>query len=65
MSPNQNGWNRSWRRRKKLMAGRILPITQAVAERWGCLNAPDPLPVIDSFLAATALEYGLTFGESQ
>jgi len=42
------------------MAGRILPITQAIAERWGCLNIPDPLPVIDSFLAATALEYDLT-----
>ncbi|BBL75784.1 hypothetical protein MishRS11D_28820 [Methylomagnum ishizawai] len=42
-----------------LMAGRILPITQAIAERWGYLNARDPLPVIDSLLAATALEHGL------
>jgi len=45
---------------EKLMAGRILPITQAIAERWGCLNAPNPLPVIDSFLAATALKQNLT-----
>lgn len=42
-----------------LMAGRILPVTQAIAERWGRLNAPDPLPVIDGLLAATALEQDL------
>ncbi len=42
------------------MAGRILPVTQAIAERWGRLNAPDPLPVIDGLLAATALEQDLT-----
>ncbi|MDP1666173.1 MAG: type II toxin-antitoxin system VapC family toxin [Methylobacter sp.] len=42
-----------------LMAGRILPVTQAIAERWGRLNVPDPLPVIDGLLAATALEQDL------
>jgi toxin FitB len=41
------------------MAGRILPVTTPIADRWGCLNAPDPLPVIDSLLAATALEHDL------
>lgn len=43
-----------------LMEGRILPITQAIAERWGHLNAPDLLPVINGLLAATALEQDLT-----
>ena len=43
-----------------LMAGRILPITQAIAERWGYLNVPDPLPAIDGLLAATALVHDLT-----
>jgi predicted nucleic acid-binding protein len=43
-----------------LMAGRILPITLAIADRWGCLNAHNPLPVIDGLLAATALERDLT-----
>ncbi|PPK72558.1 hypothetical protein B0F87_11741 [Methylobacter tundripaludum] len=43
-----------------LMAGRILPVTLAIAERWGRLNVPDPLPVIDGLLAATALEQDLT-----
>jgi len=39
---------------------RILPITRAVAERWGNNNVPDAFPVIDGLLAATALEYDLT-----
>jgi predicted nucleic acid-binding protein len=38
---------------------RIVPVDAAIAERWGCLNARRPLPVIDSLLAATALERGL------
>lgn len=46
---------------KRDFADRILPITTAVAEAWGRLNAPAPLPVIDSLLAATALVHGLTF----
>jgi hypothetical protein len=41
------------------MAGRILPISSPVAERWGRINVPDPLPVVDGLLAATALEHGL------
>jgi predicted nucleic acid-binding protein len=32
----------------------------SVAEEWGRLNVPDPLPVIDGLLAATAKVYGLT-----
>ena len=42
-----------------LMDGQILPITQAIADRWGRINSPDRLPVIDGLLAATALEHGL------
>lgn len=41
-------------------ADRILPIDQAVAEKWGRFNVPDPLPVVDSLLAATAAVHGLT-----
>lgn len=42
-------------------AGRLLPIDEAVAHRWGCLMAKmgRPLPAIDSLLAATALEHNL------
>jgi predicted nucleic acid-binding protein len=38
---------------------RILPIDQMVAEEWGRLNVPDPLPVVDGLLAATAAVHGL------
>jgi predicted nucleic acid-binding protein len=41
---------------------RVLPITRAIADRWGRLRVPDPLPVIDSLLAGTALVHGLTLG---
>jgi len=41
-------------------ADRILPIDQAIAERWGHDNVADPLPVLDSLLAATARVHDLT-----
>jgi predicted nucleic acid-binding protein len=39
---------------------RILPVDRAIAEEWGRLNVPDPLPVIDGLLAATAKVRALT-----
>jgi toxin FitB len=39
---------------------RILPVDRAIAEEWGRMNTPDPLPVIDGLLAATAKVVGLT-----
>ena len=39
---------------------RILAVDLPVAEEWGRLNVPDPLPVIDGLLAATAKVHGLT-----
>ena len=47
-------------------SGRILPVTQAVAERWGVFEgerqrAGRPLGVADGMIAATAFEYGFTF----
>lgn len=39
---------------------RILPVDEGIAEQWGRLNVPDPLPVLDSLLAATASVHGLT-----
>ena len=43
-------------------AGRILPIDSAVADRWGRMvaQAGRPAPAIDSLLAATAEQHGLT-----
>jgi predicted nucleic acid-binding protein len=46
--------------------GRILPVDEAVAERWGEMTARAEamgrtLPGTDSLIAATALEHNLTF----
>ena len=38
---------------------RILPITTGVAKRWAEVTVPDPVPVIDGLLAATAIEHDL------
>ncbi len=41
---------------------RILPVDEAVAEEWGRLNVPNPnpVPVVDGLMAATARVHGLT-----
>jgi predicted nucleic acid-binding protein len=39
---------------------RIINVDAAVAEAWGRLNVPDPLPVIDGLLAASARVRGWT-----
>ncbi|MGH6692090.1 MAG: type II toxin-antitoxin system VapC family toxin, partial [Gammaproteobacteria bacterium] len=39
---------------------RILAVDREIAEEWGRLSVPDPLPVIDGLLAATAKVRGLT-----
>ena len=48
-----------------LFVGRVLPVTQAIAVRWGRLDgmrqmAGRPLSAPDGMIAATALEHGLT-----
>ena len=50
---------------KARFAGRIIPIHEEVAHRWGLIAAEakrkgQDLPVIDGLLAATALHYNLT-----
>ena len=41
-------------------SSRILPVDGRVADAWGRLGIPDPVPDIDGLLAATALVHGLT-----
>jgi predicted nucleic acid-binding protein len=41
-------------------AGRVLPVDAEVADRWGHLNVPDPVPTLDGLLAATALVHHMT-----
>ena len=38
---------------------RVLPVTSAIADRWGRLHLPQPLPDFDRLIAATAIEHGL------
>lgn len=40
-------------------ADRILPITTRIAQRWAVITVPDPIPVVDGLLGATALEHDL------
>ena len=40
-------------------ADRLLPVTAAIADEWGRLNVPDPIPTIDGLPAATARVGGL------
>jgi len=39
---------------------RILPVTPAIADRWGRLSPDRPLPVSDGLIAATGIEHKLT-----
>jgi toxin FitB len=42
-------------------ADRLMPVTAEVCDEWGRLNVPDPLPVIDGLMAATAKVRDWTF----
>lgn len=48
------------RRLTDTFADRVLTVDAAIAERWGRLNVPDPIPTVDGLLAATALVHDLT-----
>ena len=41
-------------------AKRLLPITAEIAEEWGQLGVPNPIPTVDGLLAATARVGDLT-----
>lgn len=47
-------------RLRESFADRVLPLDEEIAERWGSLNVPDPLPTVDGLLAATAMVHDLT-----
>jgi predicted nucleic acid-binding protein len=41
------------------LGDRVLSVNEPVAEAWAKMSVPDPLPLIDGLLAATAKVYGL------
>jgi len=58
----QGAMLRTWFEHHVLPAfdGRILPVDAAVARRAARLHVPDPRPVRDGFIAATALNHAMT-----
>ena len=51
----------AWLNRLRHSLGdRLLPVTEAITDCWGRLGIPDPVPVADGLLAATALVHDLT-----
>ena len=59
--PTAAGALEQWQRRLvETFGDRVLPIDAEVADRWGTLNVPDPVPVVDGLLAATAIVRGFT-----
>jgi toxin FitB len=51
----------SWLTRvAELHRDRVLPVDRPIAEEWGRIGVPDPPPVVDGLLAATAKVMGLT-----
>ena len=60
--PAQGAILRRWLEAQVLPAfvERILPVDTAVARRSATLHVPDPRPVRDSLVAATALVHGMT-----
>ena len=60
--PPQGNILRTWFENHVLpaFAGCILPVDAAVAKRSATLHVPDPRPIMDSLIAATALVYGMT-----
>ena len=60
--PSQGAIFRAWLNGHVLPAfnGRVLPVDIAVAQRSARLHGPDPRPVRDALIAATALVHGMT-----
>lgn len=60
--PQQGAILRRWFQDHMLpaFAGRILPIEERVAQRSAQLHVPDPRPIRDGFIAATALVHQMT-----
>ena len=60
--PTQGAIFRAWLNDHVLPAfsGRVLPVDIAVAQRSARLHVPDPCPVRDALIAATALVHGMT-----
>lgn len=52
--------DRWFSRMRTRLENRVLSIDEPIAEAWALLRIPNPLPLIDGLLAATAKVHGLT-----
>jgi predicted nucleic acid-binding protein len=52
--------DRWFSRMRPRLENRVLPIDEPIAEAWALLGIPNPVPLIDGLLAATAKVHGLT-----
>lgn len=48
-------------RMRRDFAGRILPVTEDIAEEWGRMNVPNPISSRDALMAATAKVHNMAF----
>jgi len=55
-----NSLDRWFAQMRARLGDRVLPIDEPIAEAWAVLSVPDPLPLIDGLLAASAKVHGLT-----
>ena len=42
------------------LGARILPVSREIADIWGRLGIPDPIPIADAIIAGTAIVHDLT-----
>ncbi len=61
-NPSQGAYLRHWLNEQVFPAfvGKILPIDQKVALKSAALHVPNPKPIRDGLIAATALVHGMT-----
>lgn len=55
-----DGLDRWFTQMRTRLGDRVLAIDEPIAEAWARLSVPDPLPLVDGLLAATARVHGLT-----
>src|SRR5581483_6751436 len=60
--PRQGAMLRKWKSESLAAAfrGRVLPVDETIAERCAAMHVPDPRPLLDSIIAATAIVHRLT-----
>jgi hypothetical protein len=60
--PRQGAVLRTWLNNHVMptFSGRVLPVDLPVTTRSAALHVPDPRPVLDALIAATAIIHGLT-----